>query len=471
MGSAQAVFATNRMFSILSAGLIINGNGQQTAQGCGGAVGSSPTAALTTPTDCGIKIDNSSGGGTDGISDGGNAVNFTIKYVEYLGGGNATTENYLIRADNSPGATLQHMYIHRFGAVCVVVGGTSNFTFTDNYIFRNQVTLGGSPSHGQCLESFGDSGNMIVARNVFRDLSGTAIIMAWVGGGGTEAGPYKYYDNIIWNTPGYTPPFPAANGLLACINGFVCNNVTMSQNTIALMPSGAQTGIDSETGGTFTVQNNIWYSDAVIGDLITAGTLTSNRNSYLASGASCPSGTSNVCDNASANPFTASSTGDFTLASDAANWNNRISLASPFDLDAVGTTFTTDRGAFQFVSGSPVAPTVTSTAASSITTTTASAGGNVTSDGGASVTSRGTCYATTSNPTTPCTSDGTGTGIFSSSLTGLSSATLYHIRAFATNSVGTSYGSDLTFTTSSPAPPTASTTGKGFRLAPGAQVR
>jgi hypothetical protein len=97
---------------------------------------------------------------------------------------------------------------------------------------------------------------------------------------------------------------------------------------------------------------------------------------------------------------------------------------------------------------------VTTTAASSITATTAATGGNVTSDGGSSVTSRGVCYSTSSNPTTPCTSNGTGTGTFSASLSGLTASTLYHIRGFATNSVGTSYGSDLTFTTSAPPPAT-----------------
>lgn len=104
-----------------------------------------------------------------------------------------------------------------------------------------------------------------------------------------------------------------------------------------------------------------------------------------------------------------------------------------------------DAGAFPFVpSGS--APTVTTTTASGIGSTTATAGGNVTSDGGVTVTARGTCYALTANPTSPCTSDGTGTGIFTSSLSGLTPGTLYHYRAFATNSIGTSYGADLTFT-------------------------
>jgi endonuclease I len=94
-------------------------------------------------------------------------------------------------------------------------------------------------------------------------------------------------------------------------------------------------------------------------------------------------------------------------------------------------------------------PTVTTTAASSITNTTASSGGNVTADGGATVTARGVCWSTTTNPTTSNskTTDGTGTGTFTSSITGLSASTTYHVRAYAVNSVGTAYGSDLSFTT------------------------
>jgi len=98
-------------------------------------------------------------------------------------------------------------------------------------------------------------------------------------------------------------------------------------------------------------------------------------------------------------------------------------------------------------------PAVNTTAISSITTTSASSGGNVTTDGGASVTSRGVCWSISANPTVSdnFTTDGTGTGSFTSAITGLSPDTGYHVRAYATNSVGTSYGSDLTFTTS-PAP-------------------
>lgn len=96
-----------------------------------------------------------------------------------------------------------------------------------------------------------------------------------------------------------------------------------------------------------------------------------------------------------------------------------------------------------------VIPTVTTTAASGMTSTTASAGGNVTSAGGGTITAKGVCWGLTADPTTAGskTNEGAGTGSFTSSLTGLTPGTTYHIRAYATNSIGTAYGSDMTFTT------------------------
>jgi hypothetical protein len=96
-----------------------------------------------------------------------------------------------------------------------------------------------------------------------------------------------------------------------------------------------------------------------------------------------------------------------------------------------------------------VVPTVTTNTVSSIAQTTATCGGNVTADGGATVSAKGVCWATTTNPTTANskTTNGTGTGAFTSSLTGLTANTTYYVRAYATNSAGTSYGAVQTFKT------------------------
>lgn len=105
--------------------------------------------------------------------------------------------------------------------------------------------------------------------------------------------------------------------------------------------------------------------------------------------------------------------------------------------------------------------TLSTTAASGISTSGASTGGTIDVGGGADVTARGVCYGTSANPTTSDlhTSNSTGTGSFTSTLSGLSPNTTYHIRAYAINGGGTNYGNDLTFTTSASATSTFSGTG------------
>ena len=95
-------------------------------------------------------------------------------------------------------------------------------------------------------------------------------------------------------------------------------------------------------------------------------------------------------------------------------------------------------------------PTVTTTTVSLITETTAESGGTVTSSGGVDVIARGICWSTSHNPTAAGskTIDGTGSGTFTSNMTDLSPNTAYYVRAYAVNSVGTSYGNEVSFISS-----------------------
>jgi hypothetical protein len=97
-------------------------------------------------------------------------------------------------------------------------------------------------------------------------------------------------------------------------------------------------------------------------------------------------------------------------------------------------------------------PSVLTAPVSYVTTNSAVTGGNVVSQGLSSVTERGIVYSTTTNPTTSnnTTNNGSGTGLFTTNLTGLTQFTPYYIRAYATNNVGTSYGNEVSFTTSPP---------------------
>jgi hypothetical protein len=114
--------------------------------------------------------------------------------------------------------------------------------------------------------------------------------------------------------------------------------------------------------------------------------------------------------------------------------------------NSVGTAYGNEIS-FKTSAGVPILNTITVTL---ITASTASSGGNITYDGGAEVTARGVCWSTSQNPTITDnhTSDGSGTGSFTSNLTGLKAATIYYVRAYATNSAGTSYGNQVSFVSS-----------------------
>lgn len=108
----------------------------------------------------------------------------------------------------------------------------------------------------------------------------------------------------------------------------------------------------------------------------------------------------------------------------------------------------------------PIPPVVTTAAISAISYTTATSGGEVTSDGGSALTARGICWNTSTEPTlsNKKTNEGTGLGTFISNLTQLTPNTLYYVRSYATNSAGTGYGNQVSFTTSKIEVPVLTTT-------------
>jgi len=184
---------------------------------------------------------------------------------------------------------------------------------------------------------------------------------------------------------------------------------------------------------------------------ITQTTATSGGNVTGDGGAEVTS--RGVCWNTSENPTTSNSktsdgkgTGSFT--------SNLTSLTpgTKYYVRAYATNEAgTDYGnQVSFTTGEIVLATVSTTPATSVTATTAVSGGNITSDGGSAITARGVCWSINQNPTIADskTIDGSGTGTFTSSITGLTDGTTYYVRAYATNSTGTVYGNQESFTTS-----------------------
>lgn len=94
-------------------------------------------------------------------------------------------------------------------------------------------------------------------------------------------------------------------------------------------------------------------------------------------------------------------------------------------------------------------PVLTTSNVTGTTSTSVLTGGNITSNGGFGVTSRGVCWNTLPNPSISNfkTVDSSGNGSFISKITGLNPSTTYFVRAYATNSVGTAYGNEISFIT------------------------
>jgi uncharacterized protein (TIGR02145 family) len=172
------------------------------------------------------------------------------------------------------------------------------------------------------------------------------------------------------------------------------------------------------------------------------GTVTATGGSALTSVGICWSTTTNptIANSITNNGTTASFTSDMTGLVGGTTYYVRA-----YATNGAGTSYG-DELSFTTLA---VAPTVTTTALSAITASSATSGGEVTVTGGATITTQGVCWSTSQNPTTALptkTSDGTATP-FTSSMTGLAAGTTYYVRAYATNSVGTSYGNELSFTT------------------------
>lgn len=148
------------------------------------------------------------------------------------------------------------------------------------------------------------------------------------------------------------------------------------------------------------------------------------------------------------------------------NWNLNRAVNSPVSGTGIAISgFTTDFGGNilanppsigLYQSGPPVTsvPVITTTPAYNITSTNAYSGGTITSAGSSAVISRAIIVSKNAITDTVSYSGGgkyndynLSISSFASSLGVLDTNTLYHVRAFAVNSSGIGWGSDLTFRT------------------------
>jgi uncharacterized protein (TIGR02145 family) len=179
---------------------------------------------------------------------------------------------------------------------------------------------------------------------------------------------------------------------------------------------------------------------------------------------------SKTTDSSGVAPFTSQLTG---LLGDS------VYYVRAYATNATGTGYSSQ---LNFTAITAVLATVTTNPITSITSNSAISGGNVTASGGGVISARGVVWNTSPTPTLSHfkTTDGTGTGTFTSNLTSLTPpGTTYYVRAYVTNSIGTNYGNEVTFTTLAVAPtvvtkpvtaitPTSATSGGTISLTGGA---
>jgi uncharacterized protein (TIGR02145 family) len=142
-----------------------------------------------------------------------------------------------------------------------------------------------------------------------------------------------------------------------------------------------------------------------------------------------------------------SGTGSFSVNVTSLSPNTTYYLRS-YAINSAGTGYGNN---ITFQTTVPAVPSLTTRELLNITNTTAIGGGSITNDGGSNISDKGICWGNSPNPNIidNKTTDGTGTATFTSFITGLSASSTYYVRAYATNSTGTGYGNQQTFSSSS----------------------
>lgn len=240
--------------------------------------------------------------------------------------------------------------------------------------------------------------------------------------------------------------------------GFTCSVIGLNPGTVYYLRAYAKNSAGTAYGNqvSFTTSEPAGLKATLTTtsvSAITASTAATGGNITDNGGAAVTS--RGVCWGTAANPTVS---GAFTdNGSGIGSFPSYLSGLSPnttyyvraFAVNSAGVAYG-NQVTFNTLLPDPVPPTVTTTTVGTVSYNSATGGGNVTNDGYATVTERGICWSTSENPTVANSkaSNGTGTGSYTASLSGLSASTTYYVRAYAVNSSGTSYGSQVSFTTS-----------------------
>ncbi len=417
-------------------------------------------AAISTTSVTGLASTSVVSGGNV-TSDGGTAIN--IRGVCWSTSSNPTIALATKTTDGSgigafisrvPNLTPSTTYFLRAYAT-----NTSGITFYGSEVtFTTTIQVSDGEGNNYNTVKIGDQLWMQENLKVTKYRDGTSIKYltdntAWDN---DADGAYCWYGNNSTNGATYG----ALYNYYATING------------LKLCPTGWHVATDDEyiTMETYLIANGFNYDDAISGNklgkaLASTSTWNSSSNTGAVGNSDYPLKRNVTGFTAIPGGYRVNSGLYYTMLLDANFWTSssasatsgykrQIDYNTNFETRATGNL--NDGYSVRCIQGEgKVLPVVTTTAISGKTATGASSGGNVTSDGGVSVTAKGVCWSTSPGPTADLatkTIDGTGTGTYTSTITGLTANTTYYVRAYATNSVGTAYGNEQSFTSNSTVP-------------------
>jgi hypothetical protein len=215
-----------------------------------------------------------------------------------------------------------------------------------------------------------------------------------------------------------------------------------------------------QTGGAAVFKNNIGYGQAIEMAWLTPSNFsmepgmvyTSNHNTW---DVGHPTVTNADFQSIDTTGVTAARQADGSFPNNAC-YNTFLHLAGTSDLIDAGTNvglpyenYAPDLGAFEYDTIVPPDTALIHTKTPIVWSTKAQTGGDMINDGGQEITAKGVVWDYFANPdmTNNVINCGTGSADFTTYITGLLPRTTYHVRAYATNASGTSYGADEEFTT------------------------
>ena len=428
----------------------------------------------------------------------GSAINNTAGATTYTSLGTWQAAGYDLHGLSSNPQTMSTTDCRLASTSVAIDAGTTtpNMTSTSTDYLGNPIY--GTPDMGACeyqppftlgTDLVDPTGNIrVYGDKKYRYTSATSSTMladfsvapaegSWTYAASTTRPEWLNISNFTWNTSGtYSKQWTASSsattvapyGVLATTTVYTIGNLLPSTYYDFAVDGAATSSILTNGSGKATYAYSAGYASKHTFTVTQTITVPATPTALTAATSS---------PNQSIISFTAGNNGGSTIlyyfASSTPSNITATSSASPiiitgltngtsytfqvYAVNALGTSSASLASNAVIPTATTVAPTASTTSASSVSTTTVTLNGTILSDGGSSIIARGFVYGLTASYGATTTDTVLTTGSYSTTTIGLTPNTAYHFQAYATNAIGTSYGGDLTVTTSQYSAPDAPT--------------